>query len=76
MKTGQKILVVGNVISSFIFQGNKDLGINVTKSNSGSMVMNLDGDVLGIALFSADTSFIPISTIIDALKPKEVPKVP
>ena len=76
MKIGQKVLVVGNAISSFIFQGNKDLAINVTKSNSGSMVMNLDGEALGMALYSVDPTFIPINTIVDSLKPKETPKVP
>lgn len=81
MKIGQKIIVVGSTISSFIFEGNKDLKINVTKSNAGGMVMNLDGEVLGIAL-SGDVSFAPINTITDSLKllqkPVDVvtPKIP
>lgn len=72
MKTGQKILVVGSTISSFIFEGNKDIKINVTKSNAGALVLNLDGEVLGMALFGDATSFTLIKTITDALKPGEV----
>ncbi len=74
MKVGQKIIILGNGISSFIFEGNKDIKINVTKSNAGSMVLNLDGQVLGIALFSDDTSFAPIDAIALALKPKDALK--
>ncbi|MFH1201128.1 MAG: hypothetical protein V1484_02255, partial [bacterium] len=71
MKVGQKVLVLGNNISSFIFEGNKNLYINVTKSNSGGMVMNLDGEALGVALFSDFVSFASIKSISDALKPAE-----
>lgn len=67
MKIGQKILVLGNNISSFIFEGNKNIYINVTKSNAGGLVLNLDGEALGIALFNETTSFAPIKSISDAL---------
>ncbi len=78
MKVGQKILVLGSSISSSIFEGNKNVNINVTKSNAGGLVLNLDGEALGIALFSDMTSFASIKSINDALKPADiiVPKTP
>jgi len=63
LKTGQKIIVLGNTISSFIFDGDKDIKINVTKSNTGGVVFNLDGEVLGIALSGETISFAPITAI-------------
>jgi len=69
IKVGQKILVLGNTISSFIFDGD-NININVTKSNGGAEVFDLDGQVLGIAL-SGDNSFVDINLISDALKTKE-----
>jgi len=75
MKIGQKILVLGSGISSSIFEGT-DININVTKSNAGGLVLNLDGEVLGIALYGDTTNFASIKTITDALKPAEEPKTP
>jgi hypothetical protein len=69
MKEGQKVLVLGNTISSFIFDGNKDIKINVTKSNAGGLVLDLDGDVIGIALSGDTTSFASIDSISGAIKP-------
>ncbi|SRR5258708_10541120 len=69
MKTGQKIIVVGSGISSFIFEGGKDIKITVSKLNAGGMVLNLDGEVLGIALSGDIASFANIETITNALKP-------
>lgn len=74
MKAGQKIIVLGSSISSFIFEGNKDLKLSGTKSNAGAPVLDLDGNVLGIAL-SGDITFVPASTMIDALKAPVTPKV-
>ena len=74
MKEGQKILVLGNSISSFIFDGNKDIKINTTKSNAGGMVLDLDGNVLGIALNSDTTSFASSDSILEALKTGTTPK--
>jgi len=71
MKVGQKIIVLGNPISSFIFDGINDLKLSITKSSAGSPVLDLDGDVLGIALFG-DHSFESIGTITDALKASEI----
>jgi len=71
MKAGQKVLVLGSSISSSIFEGNKNVDINVTKSNAGGLVLNLDGEALGIALFSDTTNFASIKTISNALKPAD-----
>ena len=68
IKAGQKILVLGNTISSFIFDGNKEMKISVTKANGGGLVLDLDGDVLGIALSSDTISFASIDSIVEALK--------
>jgi len=68
MKIGQKILVLGDNISSFIFDGNKDIKITVPKSNGGAIVLDLDGNVLGIALSLETFSFSSINTISDVLK--------
>ncbi|MFA6586152.1 MAG: S1C family serine protease [Candidatus Paceibacterota bacterium] len=81
LKIGQKILVLGNTISSFIFSGDKDIKLNVTKSNGGSMVLDLDGEVLGVALSGDIISFASIGLVAEALKvdvslPIEVPKTP
>ena len=65
MKIGQKVLVLGNTISSSIFEGNKNVDINVLKSNAGGLVLNLDGEALGIVLFSDTTDFASIKTIND-----------
>jgi len=69
MKIGQKIIILGSSVSSFMFDGSKDLKLNGTKSNAGAPVIDLDGAVLGISLMSDINSFVSISTITDALKP-------
>jgi S1-C subfamily serine protease len=71
MKIGQKVLILGNGISSFIFEGlsaNKNMDLNVPKSNAGGLVLNLDGEALGVALSSETVSFASIGVIKDALK--------
>jgi len=73
MKAGQKIIILGDEISSFIFDGSADMKINVTKTSAGGLVLDLDGDVLGLASMSDVNSFIPISTITSALKTAETP---
>jgi hypothetical protein len=67
MKVGQKIIVFGSSISSFMFEG-KNLNISATKSNAGALVFNLDGEVLGIALFNDTNSFVLVKNITDAVK--------
>ncbi len=66
MKVGQKIIVVGSSISSYIFEGND---INITKTSAGGLVLNLDGEALGIALSLDTTNFASIKTITNALTP-------
>jgi len=72
MKIGQKILVLGNTISSFIFEGKestgKDIKISVAKTNGGAMALNLDGEVLGIVLSGETSSFASIDSISETLK--------
>lgn len=74
MKVGQKILVLGSSVSSSIFEGldsDKSIDMNVSRSNAGSLVLNLDGEALGIALFGDTASFASIKSINDALKPAD-----
>lgn len=68
MKIGQKILVLGSTISSLIFEGNKNIDILVTKSNGGGLVLNLDGEALGIAVSGESVNFASIDAINSALK--------
>ncbi|MEI6280406.1 MAG: hypothetical protein WCP17_00180 [bacterium] len=71
MKTGQQVLLVGNTLVSSIFEGlNSDnsMDLNVSKSNAGGLVLNLDGEALGIALYNDSVSFVSIKTINEALK--------
>lgn len=72
MKIGQKIIVFGDAISAFMFEGGSDMKIAVTKSNAGGMVLNLDGEILGMALLNDLQSFVSIDAILTALKPVEV----
>lgn len=72
MKTGQKILVIGNMISSFIYDGSSDFKIGINKGNAGGLVSDLNGNVLGISLFNEITSFVPIEDILNALN--SIPK--
>ena len=72
MKIGQQILVLGSTVASSIFEGlnaNKSIDLNVVKSNVGGLVLNLDGEALGIALSpdNPTVSFASIKNINDAL---------
>jgi S1-C subfamily serine protease len=67
MKAGQKVLVLGSVISSFMFDGNPDMKISSNKSNAGALVLNLDGEVLGMVISAENSSFVPISAITASL---------
>ena len=77
MKIGQQVLVVGNTVTSSIFEGlnaNKSMDISVSKSNIGGLVLNLDGEALGIALSTDNTSsFASIKVINDALTALTIP---
>jgi hypothetical protein len=78
MKLGQKVLVFGNTIASSIFEGldankNLTLNISISRSNGGAVVLNLDGEVLGMALTSETMPFVSAKVITDALKQSLVP---
>lgn len=66
LKIGQKVIMYGNGVSSFIFDGNKDMKVIGAKSNPGGMILNLDGEVLGMALSGDSQSFVSVSAITDA----------
>lgn len=81
MKAGQKILFLGSSISSTVFDGNKDnIRLSVTKSGAGGLVLNLEGEVLGIGIMNDNASFASATDIADAWKnkdmKKEIPKSP
>ena len=71
MKTGQQVCMVGNTVVSSIFEGlntNKSIDLSVSKSNAGALVLNLNGEALGMALSPDNTvaSFVSIKDITDA----------
>jgi hypothetical protein len=69
MKTGQKIIILGSSVQSEIFEGLNDKGnidLIVSKPNGGAMVLNLDGEALGVALSGANT-FVSLKTTLDTL---------
>jgi len=71
MKIGQRILILGNSLSSSIFEG-KNTGASIAKSNAGGLILDLDGNALGIALSGEKAGFVSIKTIAEALKPIDV----
>jgi hypothetical protein len=76
MKIGQQIILIGSSVSSSIFEGlnsNKSIDLNVSKSTAGGLVLNLDGEALGIALSGDTTSFASIKSITDALTVSTAP---
>jgi hypothetical protein len=76
MKIGQQILLLGGTVSSSIFEGlnaNKSIDLSVAKLNAGGIVLNLDGEALGIALSGDTASFVSIKAITDALAPAAIP---
>ena len=76
MKIGQQVLLVGSSVSSSIFEGlnaSKNLDLNVSKSSAGGLVLNLDGEALGIALSPDTNSFASIKSITDAFAAQATP---
>jgi S1-C subfamily serine protease len=70
MKMGQQILVLGSTVTSAIFEGlnaDKSIDLSVSRANTGGLVLDLDGDALGIALSPDNSaSFASIKDIKDA----------
>lgn len=66
MKVGQKMILLGKSISTYIFEGN-DINLSVVSDNAGSPVLNLDGEVLGMAVLSAGGNFVSMQAINEAL---------
>ena len=78
MKVGQQVLLLGSTVTSSIFEGlnaNKSMDLNVSKANAGGLVLDLDGDALGMALSPDNTtaSFVSIKTIDAALTASTTP---
>jgi len=74
MKIGQQVLLLGSTVTSSIFEGlnaDKSIDLNVSKANAGGLVLDLDGDALGMALSPDNSvaSFVSITNINDALTP-------
>ncbi|MDP9249340.1 MAG: hypothetical protein M3M85_02430 [bacterium] len=74
MKAGQKIIVLGKNIATAMFEASDASGINVsvTTENAGALVLNLDGEALGVAVLNTTTGFSSIQTINEFLA-KAVP---
>ncbi len=74
MKVGQQVILLGNTVASSIFEGlnaDKSIDLNVSRANAGGLVVDLDGDALGMALSpdNSTASFVSIKNIADALTP-------
>lgn len=69
LKAGQKILVIGDAISSFIYDDGTTLPIDAIKGNAGGLVSDLDGNVLGISLDNTTQSFVSIGDIMKVVNP-------
>jgi S1-C subfamily serine protease len=78
MKIGQQVLVLGGTVTSSIFEGlnaNKTIDLSVSKSNVGGLVLDLDGNAIGIALSDPTSSFASIKSIKDALSTMATPAI-
>jgi hypothetical protein len=74
MKVGQQVLLLGSTVASSIFEGlnaNKSIDLSVSKANAGGLILDLDGNALGIALSPDNSvgSFVSIQDINNALTP-------
>lgn len=63
MKVGQKMIVMGAGLSTIIFEGGDNIRISPTLANAGGLVLNLEGEALGIALYNDTRPFASISAI-------------
>lgn len=66
MKVGQKVILLGKKVSTSMFE-EKDVNITVNMENAGGLVLNLDGQALGIALLSETADFASIQALNEAL---------
>ena len=72
MKIGQQVITLGDTVASSIFEGlntNGNINLNVSKANAGGLVLDLDGDALGMALSPDNTtaSFVSLKEIRNSL---------
>src|SRR3989338_3009081 len=67
MKTGQKIIILGQKIVLSLFEENKGVNLPVSWETAGGLVLNLDGEALGIALLNETSNFASIATVTEAL---------
>ncbi|MBP6883728.1 MAG: hypothetical protein KBC06_00630 [Candidatus Pacebacteria bacterium] len=72
MKIGQKIIILGTTLSSSIYEGDDHL--TVPRGDGGGIVLNLDGQALGVALSGESVSFASIGDINTALTALNAPK--
>lgn len=66
MKRGQKVIVLGENTNSFIFEGGTSIKLNTTQSMAGGLVLNLAGEVLGMALLNDQKTFVSIKEVNEA----------
>lgn len=67
MKVGQKMIIVGSSLSTMIFEGGENIRISPTLANAGGLVLNLEGEALGIALYNDTRPFASIDSIKGAI---------
>ena len=68
MKAGQKIIVMSNDISSFIFTGDPNINTDAIKPSLNSVVLNLNEETLGFFFPKSSQKFIPATQVDEALK--------
>lgn len=67
MKAGQKMIVLGKNIATYILEDNTNVNLSVSQENAGALVLNLDGEAIGIALQNGTTGFASMKTISESL---------
>ncbi len=65
MKAGQKILILGESVSSLFLSGSKEL--KIPGASGGSLVLNLEGQALGMVSSAGEVKFVPIDKILESL---------
>lgn len=66
MKIGQKVILLSKNISISIFEEN-NVNISVSRENAGGLVLNLDGEALGVAILGETADFASMGAIKEAL---------